>query len=132
MHPHHSRGQATIELLLILAVLFIILGYSLQTYLTNQGIVNQKKSVLDAERNAAILRMAIESVFHSPSGSTRRVFLYPASQDQNIRLINGVVEVRTISIVVEQPTLIKDLNSSTFHDGNIIIVSHTPSGVTLS
>lgn len=131
MNPH-ARGQATIELLLILAVLFIILGYSLQTFLTNQNIVNQKRAQLDAERNAIILRSAIEQIYSAPTGSSQRVFLPPASQDQNIRLINGVVEVRTSSLVFDQPTLIKDLNSSTFHDGNIIIITHTPSGVTLS
>jgi hypothetical protein len=129
---HFSRGQATIELLLILAVLFIVLGFALQTYSTNQLVVNQKKSFLDAERNASIVRTAIEATAYAPIGSFLRVFVPPASQNQDIRLINGTVEVRTDTILIELPTLQRDLNSFIFHDGNIIVISRTPSGVILS
>lgn len=126
------RGQATIELLLILTLLFIILGFAIQSYSENQKIVNEKKNILDAQRNASILRTAIESAAYAPIGSSLRVFLPPAAQDQNIRVINGVVEIRTVSIVINLPSLVKDLNMSLVHDGNILIITHTPTGVRVS
>lgn len=129
---HSSRGQATIELLLILSVLFVILGFALQTYTTNQSIVNEKKSTLDAQRNAAIVRTALESVSVSPIGSTLRVFIPPAVQDQNIHVLNGIVEVRTPTLAISIPSLLRDVNSGLFHDGNIIILTRTQSGVSFS
>jgi len=127
-----SRGQSTIELLLILSVLFIILGIALQSYTQNQSIVNEKKSVLDAQRNASIVRGAVESVSYSPIGSTLRVFIPPASQDQNIQLLNGIVEIRTSTLAISLPTLLRDVNSGIFHDGNILIVTRTQSGVSFT
>ncbi len=127
-----SRGQATIELLLILSVLFIILGYALQTYTTNQVIVNEKKSVLDAQRNAGILRSGVEIVAFSPIGSTLRVFIPPASQDQNIQVLNGIVEVRTSTLAITLPTLLRDVNSGMMHDGNVVILTRTQSGVSFT
>lgn len=127
-----SRGQATVELLMILSVLFVILGFALQSYTTNQSIVNEKKSALDAQRNASILRTALESASFSPIGSTLRVFIPPASQDQNIQVLNGVVEVRTSTLAITLPTLVRDVNAGLFHDGNIVILTRTQSGVSFT
>jgi hypothetical protein len=132
MEHLHERGQATIELLLILAVLFIILGYALQQYSITQNAANQKRGSLDAERSATLLRHAVEGVFRSPVGSQYRLFIPPATQGQSIRFINGKVEVTAGGIVLEFPSLYTDVNSSTFYDGNIIVVTRTLSGVSFT
>ncbi len=127
-----SRGQATIELMLILVMLFIILGYSIQTFLYQENAFNQKRSVLDQERTASIVRTAVESMALSPIGSSMRVFIPPASQAQTIRIVNGSLEVKTNTTVITIPLTLRDVNMSTLGDGNVFIVSHTLSGVIIS
>lgn len=129
MTNFHSRGQATIELLLVLAVLFIILGYAVQTFTVHQSSVNQKKNTLDTQRSAAILRTAIETVGYSPIGTTIRVFIPPTTQAQDISVVNGIITVSTNTGTLQVPSLFRDLNVGTVHDGNIVHVTKTMSGV---
>ncbi|MFH0970140.1 MAG: hypothetical protein V1776_01630 [Candidatus Diapherotrites archaeon] len=125
-----KKGQATIELLLIMVVLLTILGISISIASTHQQSIQQKRITLEAEKTAAQMKEAIYQVWHSPEGMQLQVFIPPATQTQSIRVENGLLEVRSSSVVVQIP-LFLDLNTSTVYDGNMILVTRTYAGVTI-
>ncbi|MEK6970998.1 MAG: hypothetical protein AABW68_04930 [archaeon] len=126
-----SRGQATVELLLLLALLFIILAYAVQTYSTHTRVVEQKEDFLDAERAAVHIGSEIDSLILLPIGTRARIFIppFPGGETASIRVINGVVEVRASQNTIVYPLLMGDMNMESMESGNTYVFHRTPEGV---
>lgn len=117
-----KKGQATIELLLILTVLFVLLAISLNIAANQQIISTQKSADFSLVRNAQQIANGLSFVNSSPIGTKTHVFLPPGPSPQLFYVRNGVIEAftNTTGIVVALPS--KSWYSPTLTDGNFITI----------
>ncbi|MEK6821429.1 MAG: hypothetical protein AABY11_03465 [archaeon] len=127
-----SKGQSTIELLIILTVLFTILAFSVRISSDQGNALNQRKLFLEAEENAFRVKDIVYAAGRSPVGTTLRVFLPPTTQTQTIRIENGLLEVRSADALVQIPLVFSELNAGPVNDGNFLTVEKTAHGVVVT
>lgn len=118
-----KKGQATIELLLIFAMLFIILGVSVKIASDQRLVVNEKQIQLAASRNAQLVATVFSQVGSAPIGTRVRAFIPPAPSPQTIYIRSGFVEIHSSQIVVFAPIPNTSWSAGPFMDGNTIHVS---------
>ncbi len=118
-----KKGQATIELLLILTVLFVLLAVSLNIASNQQIFSTQKNADLSLVRNAQLIANGITFVHSSPIGTTAHFFIPPGPSPQTFYISNGVIEAfsNSTGIVVALPS--KGWYSPTLYDGNFITLT---------
>lgn len=89
----HTRGQATVELMIILPLLLIILAVSISIFAQQLLIADALRSQQAVERTAELVANALFYMHLSPIGS-RSVFYIPSGMEsQTIQTGNGFVEV---------------------------------------
>lgn len=120
---NHPKGQATIELLLILSVLFILLGLSLNIAANQQTISNQKNGDFSLTRNAQQIANALTFTSSTPIGTKTHVFLAPGPAQQTFIVQNGVLEGSSNQSRVLIPLPSKGWYSAPIYDGNYITLT---------
>ncbi|MEK6902655.1 MAG: hypothetical protein AABX02_03665 [archaeon] len=123
MHQKKESGQATIELLLILSVLFVLLAMSLVIAGNQQIISNQKEESFSLHRNAQELANGLTFTHNAPIGTKTHIFLPPGPARQTFYVKNGVIEgySNSTGIVVAVPS--KQWTSPTLYDGNFVTLT---------
>lgn len=112
------RGQSTIELLLILSMLFIILGLALNIFSNQRTFVNEKQVEFEAYRTAKKVEANLIQVAAGPIGGRQRVFIPPSIVSQTISVGNGHVDVSSGNVRVIIPVASRSWFGSVFYDGN--------------
>jgi type II secretory pathway pseudopilin PulG len=124
-----NKGQATVELLIVLVVLFLILTFSVHLYQQQTVSIAGIKEMHEARRTAQLVAENIELALQSPVGSRLRVFIPPAKSTQTISINEGTVIVQSNQTLVSVPITKKGFFVSAFNDGNFIVLERTADGI---
>lgn len=126
------KGQATIELLMILVVLFVILTFSIHLYQQRVVSVGGVVEVHEASKTAQLVSQYVERVLQSPIGSRVTLFVPPSENVQTISIADGTVSVSVNQTYVSVPISGRGFETVSFFDGNTIVLERTPYGVKVS
>lgn len=127
-----SSGQATVELLIVLIILFGMLAISIRLFADQRGSVNQQMIQNGAARSGQLIAQTITAAFNGPIGSTFRVFIPPGPASQTIRIRSGFVEVQSAGELALVSIPDANVDAGSFTDATTIQVTHTLSGVQVS
>ncbi len=126
------RGQSTVELLIILAILLVILSVSVGIFSQRMNSANAFHLMHLAQRNGEIMGEAVSRMMIAPIGTSMRVFTIPSSENQQIRVLKRNVIVTTPSTTIFVP-LAGDSNADvTLTPGGNIQLQRTASGIVFS
>ncbi len=125
-------GQATIELLIILSILFVILGISIHLFSQQRVSANEQEERNGAQRNAQLLGNAIMHLSAAPIGSSLRIFVPPSSSSQMIWIRNGFVEVQSGNTLVLVGIPNRSVSVGPFSDGTTLLFSRNMYSITVA
>jgi hypothetical protein len=127
-----KKGQATVELLLILSVLFIILALSVNIFGNEQRVAVEKQRESQLTQNAYRIADMITLVGNAPIGTRMNLFLPPGSTDQTFWVRNGVVEGRGEQSLVIVPLSSSEWGAGPLYDGNSYHVERDTNAVSVT
>lgn len=117
------KGQATIELMLILPLLLIILGISMSIFSQQTITADAIQIQHEAQRTAETMATALEEVGNSVPGSTLRIFLPPTIETQTILIQNGSVEVQSARGFGSARLTNTNWSASAFSNGQFVSIT---------
>lgn len=127
-----SRAQVTVEMLVILVVLFGLLTIAFFLFATQQSAAQETEQAHAARRTAELVAQHATYAREGPIGGHVRVFIPPATQPQIIYLRDGFVEVRSGQTLVTAPLSMGGLSAGPFSDGNVLVFGRNTNGITVT
>lgn len=122
------RGQATIEIMVILPMLLIILAVSISIFAQQLLIADSIRIQQSAERSAEILANGIVEMSRAPIGSSVRIYIPPGLEPQTIQLTNGLVEARSALGYASVLIPYAEWSTPPINDGNFFLVQKDANG----
>ena len=118
----HPRGQATVELMIILPLLLIILAVSISIFAQQLLIADALRSQQAVERNAELVANALFHMSLAPIGSQGVFYIPSGMESQTIRTGNGFVEVSSSRGFATAQLPSTEWVAPTLFDGNYFTV----------
>lgn len=124
-----EKGQATIEIMIILPLLLVLLAVSISIFAQQLLITDSIHSQQGVERSAELVASALVEMASSPENSRMRVYIPPGPDDQTIIVARGFVEVsssRGYSSIAISHT---GWNFPSFSDGDTLLFQNDANNV---
>jgi len=119
----YSRGQATVELMIILPLLLILLAVSISIFSQQMLIVDSLRYSHAVERSAELVAESFSHLSTMPPGSRARLYIPKSPETQTITLANGLIEVRGSQQYRSVRLPFLNGGSFTAYDGNALLIS---------
>ena len=122
------RGQATIEMMVILPLLLIILAVSISIFGQQLLIADSLRAQNAVVRSAELVADSVMEISLAHSGSSMRVHIPKGPELQTISFSNGLIEVYSQNGYASAKITNTNWSSPTFFDANTIILSRDVNG----
>ncbi len=123
-----KRGQATVEIMIILPLLLIILSISLSIFAQQMIISDSIRSQQSVERSAEILANGIIEMSRAPIGSKMQLFIPAGTETQTIQLRNGLVEAQSARGYASSRIPYLEWSTPPLYDGNFFTIQKDANG----
>jgi hypothetical protein len=90
---HATKGQATIEIMIILPLLLVLLAVSISIFAQQLLITDSIHSQQGVERSAELVASALSEMASSPENSQMQIVIPSGPDDQTIVVGRGFIEV---------------------------------------
>ncbi len=124
----HARGQATVEIMVILPLLLILLSVSFSIFAQQLIVVDSIRAQQSTERSAQIVASSIMEMSRAPIGSKIKFFIPAAIETQTIILGSGLIEARSARSYSSVKIPFTEFSFSNLHDGNFFTIQRDVNG----
>lgn len=125
------RGQVTVELMLIMAVLLVILLVSVNIFGTQANSANSKQALLELRQNQEKVMDIIYQVSNSPVGTTVVSFVPVSLSDQNFFIVGKNLYGSSAEYDLITVLPFSGIDSNSFTSGMFIRAARTTRGISI-
>lgn len=126
------RGQVTVELMIIIAVLLVILLVSVNIFGTQAGTANSRQTLLELRQNQEKVLELVYQASNSPIGTTVVAFIPVSQADQNFFIAGKNLYGSSAEFDLISALPIAGIDNNSFSSGVFIRVTRNARGITVS